>query len=115
MRHSVRASLGSISVAECSSEALSHTTMSPTPYLKRSWYFGCVECAASSSSRSRASSSGMPTMPNELPDTAYSALRPVTGCGRAIRCVITGIFAFCSSVSSEAAVRLSSSTSLRLP
>ena len=21
-------------------------------------------------------------MPNELPDTAYSALRPVTGCGR---------------------------------
>ena len=30
----------------------------------------CVECAASSSRRSRASSSGMPTTPNELPDTA---------------------------------------------
>ena len=57
----------------------------------------------------------MPTMPNELPETAYSALRPVTGCGRAMRCVISGIFAFCSSVSTDAAVRLASSTSWRLP
>ena len=57
----------------------------------------------------------MPTMPNELPETAYSAFLPVTGCGRAMRCVITGIFAFCSALSTEAAVRLASSTSWRLP
>ena len=59
-----------MSVAECSSDALSQITMSPTPYLNRSWYFGCVACAASSSNSARASSSGMPTMLNELPDTA---------------------------------------------
>src|SRR5262249_13975845 len=35
MGHSVRASFGSISVAECSSEALSQITTSPTPYLRR--------------------------------------------------------------------------------
>ena len=35
MRHSVRASFGSISVAECSSDALSQITRSPTPYLSR--------------------------------------------------------------------------------
>src|SRR4029453_14017607 len=40
MRHNVRASLGSMSVAECSSDALSHTTISRQPYLKRNWYFG---------------------------------------------------------------------------
>ena len=33
IRHSVRASFGSISVAECSSDALSQMTTSPTPYL----------------------------------------------------------------------------------
>ena len=70
MRHSVRASFGSISVAECSSDALSQITTSPTPYLSRYWYFACVACALSSSSSSSASSSGMPSMPNELPDTA---------------------------------------------
>jgi hypothetical protein len=32
-----------------------------------------------------------------------------------MRCVITGIFAFCSALSAEAAVRLVSSTSCRLP
>ena len=35
MRHSVRASFGSISVAECSSDALSQITRSPTLYLSR--------------------------------------------------------------------------------
>ncbi len=35
IRHSVRGSNGSISVAECSSDALSHITKSPTLYLSR--------------------------------------------------------------------------------
>src|SRR4030095_14661346 len=69
IRQSVRGSAGSVSVAECSSEALSQTTTSPTPYFSRNWYFSCVECRLSSSSRSSASSSGMPSMRNELPDT----------------------------------------------
>ena len=57
----------------------------------------------------------MPTIPWELPDTAYSALRPVTGCVRTTGCVIRGILAFCSGVSGDAAVRLASLLSLRLP
>ena len=43
----------------------------------------------------------MPTLPNELPDTAYSALRPVTGWERAMRCVIAGSCAFCSAESTD--------------
>src|SRR5262249_51702325 len=42
IRQSVRGSFGSISVAECSSDALSQITTSPTPYFRRSWYFSCV-------------------------------------------------------------------------
>src|SRR5437763_788362 len=60
-----------------------------------------VASAASSSSSATASSCGMPTMPYELPDTAYKAFRPVTGCLRTTGCVMSGIFAFCSSVSGE--------------
>src|SRR5262245_11613729 len=70
MRHSVRGSFGSVSVAECSNDALSQITTSPTPYFRLIWYFGWVAWRLSSSSRPRASSSGMPSMPNELPDTA---------------------------------------------
>jgi hypothetical protein len=47
IRHSVRGYEGSTSVAECSSEALSQMTTSPTPYDSESRYFGCVACAAS--------------------------------------------------------------------
>jgi hypothetical protein len=36
-RPKVRPASGSIKVAECSSEALSRLTMSPSPYLNRSW------------------------------------------------------------------------------
>ena len=70
MRQSVRGSSGSVSVAECSSEALSQITTSPTPYFRRSWYFAWVACALQLVEQARASSSGMPTMPNELPETA---------------------------------------------
>src|SRR5207302_2503456 len=115
MRHSVRASFGSVSVAECSSDALSQITTSPTPYVRRSRYFSSVAWRLSSSSRARASLSGMPSMPNELPETAYSAVRPVTGWRRATGCLTQRSLAFCSSVSSEAAVRELSSRSSRLP
>src|SRR5439155_10829930 len=70
MRHSVRASSGSVSVAECSSDALSQITTSPTPYDRRSRYFSSVAWRLSSSSSARPSRSGMPSMPNELPETA---------------------------------------------
>src|SRR5438552_1247426 len=115
MRHRVRASCGSVSVAEWSSDALSQITTSPTPYSRRSWYFSSVAWRLSSSSRARASPSGMPSMPNELPETAYSAVRPVTGWRRATGCLTQRSLAFCSSVSSEAAVRELSSRSSRLP
>src|SRR5258706_15409348 len=70
MRHSVRASFGSVSVAECSSEALSQTTTSPTPYFRRYWYFGCVAWSLSSSRTAPASSSGMPSIAKDVPPTA---------------------------------------------
>src|SRR4030095_10208407 len=70
MRHSVRGSSGSVSVAEWSSEALSQITTSPTPYFRRRWYFSCVEWRARSRSSARASGSAMPSMPNEEPFTA---------------------------------------------
>src|SRR6185503_15439913 len=70
MRHSVRGSCGSVSVAECSSEALSQITTSPTPYFRRSWYFSCVAWRASPRSNGRASSSAMPSTRNEVPLTA---------------------------------------------
>src|SRR5213594_4467668 len=63
MRHSVRADSGSVSVAECRSDALSQITTSPTPYSYRRTYLSCVACAASSSKSAIASASGMPTMP----------------------------------------------------
>src|SRR6185295_4901258 len=98
MRHSVRGSSGSVSVAEWSSDALSQITTSPTPYFRRSWYFSCVACRFRSSSSATASSRGIPSMPKELPDIEYSAVRPVTGCGRATRCRTQVTFFYCSSV-----------------
>jgi hypothetical protein len=53
--------------------------------------------------------------PERAAGDGIERLAAVTGCGRAIRCVISGIFAFCASDSGDAAVRLASSTSWRLP
>src|SRR5690606_5946767 len=65
----VRGIEGSVSVAECSTDALSQTTTSPTPYFMLCRYFVAVEWAASSRSRSSPSSAGMPSMPKDEPDT----------------------------------------------
>src|SRR5207253_8990492 len=69
IRQSVRGSSGSVSVAEWSRDALSQMTTSPTPYLNLKTYCACVAWRANSWRSATASSSGMPTMPYELPDT----------------------------------------------
>ena len=54
-------------------------------------------------------------MPKELPETEYSAVRPVTGWGRATLCFTHVTFFSCSPESTDATVRELLSWSSRLP